>query len=221
MRTKERAGRVFAIGTENPWVPGCTISDAVSGEDAAVPVIHFSLAPHTGISREIYESPKFWIVARGAAAAEMEGQESVPLREGDLFAVPRNIPVGISTGEDGIVYTEVIFGKETRMNELVKSGAVFALKDLVPYQEGKIVNMDILHDDHGKLALLSFSAGTGLPEHAAPGDALIFALDGEGIIGYEGKEYEIHAGENFRFDRGGRHYVKASSNFKMALLLTV
>jgi quercetin dioxygenase-like cupin family protein len=67
----------------------------------------------------------------------------------------------------------------------------------------------------------SFSAGTELPEHAAPGDALIFALDGEGIIGYEGKEYRIHAGENFRFDKGGRHFVKASSNFKMALLLTV
>ena len=107
------------------------------------------------------------------------------------------------------------------MNEILRSGEVFALKDLVPYQDGKIVNMDLIHDEHGKLALMSFSAGTGLPEHAAPGDALIFALDGEGIIGYEGKEYEIHAGENFRFDKGGRHYVKTSANFKMALLLTV
>ena len=68
---KEKAGNVFSIYDENRPVPGCTISDAVSGEDAAVPVIHFSLAPHTGISREIYESPKFWIVARGAAAAEI------------------------------------------------------------------------------------------------------------------------------------------------------
>lgn len=107
------------------------------------------------------------------------------------------------------------------MNEILRSGEVFALKDLVPYQDGKIVNMDLVHNEHGKLALMSFSAGTELPEHAAPGDALIFALDGEGIIGYEGKEYRIHAGENFRFDKGGRHFVKASSNFKMALLLTV
>ncbi len=221
MRDKNLAGRVFSIGGENPWVPGCTISEAAFAADAAVPAIHFSLAPHTGISREIYDTPKFWIVARGSGSAEVEGEEDTPLREGDLYAVPQNIPVGIRTEEDGIVYTEVIFGKETKMNDIVKSGEVFALKDLVPYQEGKIVNMDIVHNERGKLALMSFFAGTGLPEHAAPGDALIFALDGEGIIGYEGKEYAIHAGENFRFDRGGRHYVKTSSNFKMALLLTV
>ena len=45
---------------------------------------------------------------------------------------------------------------------------------------------------------MAFDAGTGLSEHAAPGEALIFALDGHGIIGYEGKEYPIQAGENFK-----------------------
>ena len=38
-------------------------------------------------------------------------------------------------------------------------------------------------------------------------------------IGYEGKEYRIHEGENFKFDKDGRHYVKAVGKFKMALLL--
>ena len=57
--------------------------------------------------------------------------------------------------------------------------------------------------------------------HAAPGDALIFALDGEGVIGYEGKEHVIHAGENFRFARGGKHYVRADKRCKMALFLTL
>lgn len=220
MGTTEAAGRVFQMGRENPWVPGCTISETVSAKNAQVPVIHFSLAPHTSISREIYSTPKFWIVSLGNGEAEEEGRSTF-LTKGDLYTVPTEVPVGVRTKEDGLVYTEVIFGKETKMNEILRSGEVFALKDLVPYQDGKIVNMDLVHNEHGKLALMSFSAGTELPEHAAPGDALIFALDGEGIIGYEGKEYRIHAGENFRFDKGGRHFVKASSNFKMALLLTV
>lgn len=56
---------------------------------------------------------------------------------------------------------------------------------------------------------------------AAPGEALIFALDGEGIIGYEGKEHHIRAGENFHFAKGGKHFVKANGRFKMALLLTL
>ena len=57
----------------------------------------------------------------------------------------------------------------------------------MPYQEGRIVNMDVVHNDKMKFVVMAFDAGTGLSEHAAPGDALIFALDGEGIIGYEAR----------------------------------
>lgn len=51
-----------------------------------------------------------------------------------------------------------------------------------------------------------------------PGEALVFALDGEGIIGYEGKQYTLHAGETFKFDKFGKHSVTAEKPFKMALL---
>lgn len=51
---------------------------------------------------------------------------------------------------------------------------------------GRTVSEQICHEN-----------GTGLSEHAAPGGALVFALDGEGIIGYEGKQYTLHAGETF------------------------
>ena len=41
------------------------------------------------------------------------------------------------------------------------------------------------------------------------------------IMYYEGKEYPIKAGENFSFAKGGMHSVKATKQFKMALLLTL
>lgn len=107
------------------------------------------------------------------------------------------------------------------MNEALKAGDVLRLADLLPYQEGTIVNMDLAHNKGMKFALMSFDAGTGLSEHSAPGDALVFALEGEGVIGYEGKEHVIHAGENFKFAAGGRHFVRADKRFKMALLLTL
>ena len=107
------------------------------------------------------------------------------------------------------------------MNEVLQAGEVFSLKDLIPYQDGRIVNMDLVDNDHTKFVLMSFDAGTGLSEHAAPGDAIIFALAGEGVIGYEGTEHVIKAGENFRFAKNGRHYVRADTPFKMALLLTL
>lgn len=107
------------------------------------------------------------------------------------------------------------------MNPILRDGEVFALKDLVLWQEGKIVNMDLIRDPKLKFVVMAFDEGTGLTEHAAPGEALIFALDGQGIIGYKGEEHPICAGENFRFARGGAHYVKADGRFKMALLLTL
>ena len=69
--------------------------------------------------------------------------------------------------------------------------------------------------------LMAFDEGTGLSEHAAPGEAIFFALEGEAIINYEGTDHTIHAGEQFHFAKGGRHSVKALGKFKMALLLTL
>ena len=107
------------------------------------------------------------------------------------------------------------------MNQLLKAGEVVKLSKLVPYQEGRIVNMVIISGPTLKFVVMSFDGGTGLAEHAAPGEALIFALEGKGIIGYEGKEYPIQAGENFKFAKNGKHYIKADEKFKMALLLTL
>lgn len=105
------------------------------------------------------------------------------------------------------------------MNEVIKAGEVFKLAELVPYADGKIVNMDVVHNDTMKFVVMAFDEGTGLSEHVAPGEAIIFALDGGGVIGYEGKDYPIKAGENFKFAKAGLYSVKATKKFKMALLL--
>ena len=81
--------------------------------------------------------------------------------------------------------------------------------------------MDVVHNDKMKLVVMAFDSATGLSEHAAPGEALIFALEGEGVIGYEGVDNVIKAGENFHFAKGGMHSVKADGRFKMAILLTL
>lgn len=94
-------------------------------------------------------------------------------------------------------------------------------RSVLPYMEGKIANMDVVHNDKMNFVVMAFDEGTGLSEHAAPGETLIFALDGEGVIGYEGKDHPIKAGENFHFAKAGLHSVKATKRFKMALLLTL
>ena len=216
MKTPEQ--RVFSVAGENPPVAGCTISQLVSsGNDYYL--MHFSMAPNTSISAETYRQNKLWLVGSGTVEAFTE-QGEVQLRTGDMYVTPRGIPVGVRASEN-CVYTEITLKEDSNMNECIHEGSVFALKDLLPTQEDRIINMDIVNDPKLKFVVMSFAPGTALPEHAAPGEALIFALDGEGIIGYEGQEYPIRAGENFKFAKGGAHYVKADRAFKMALLLTL
>ena len=215
---KEKVGEVFSIAKRNQPVPGCTISKAVhSGMND---IIYFSLAKNTDISAEIYPYYKLLIVADGSI--EVYGAEgfSKTLRTGDSIITLPDTPMGMRTSESA-VYTEISIRRNDIMNEAIKAGEVFKLAELVPYVEGKIVNMDVVHNDKMKFVVMAFDEGTGLSEHAAPGEAIIFALDGEGVIGYEGEDHPIKAGENFHFAKAGLHSVKATKKFKMALLLTL
>ncbi|MGI6735909.1 MAG: cupin domain-containing protein [Anaerovoracaceae bacterium] len=215
---KEKTGEVFSIAEDNVPVPGCTISKEVHQGSSSI--TYFSLAKGTDISAEIYPYYKLLIVADGTLTVYGQDGREKDLHTGESLLAPMDAPVGMKT-ETGTVYTEIHIRKEDVMNEAIKAGEVFKLSELVPYQDGKIVNMDIAHNESMKFVVMAFDAGTGLSEHAAPGEALIFALDGEAVIGYEGKEYPIKAGENFHFAKGGLHSVKADSRFKMALLLTL
>ena len=215
---KEKVGEVFCIATDNAPVTGCTISKEVHGGRNGV--IYFSLARNTDISAEIFPYHKLLIVADGSL--ELYGQDGYrkALGIGDCISTPTDTPVGMRT-DSGAVYTEIEIRRSDIMNEAIKAGEVFRLTELVPYAEGKIVNMDVVHNDKMKFVVMAFDEGTGLSEHAAPGEALIFALDGEGVIGYEGTNHPIKAGENFHFAKAGLHSVKATKRFKMALLLTL
>ena len=68
-----------------------------------------------------------------------------------------DVPVGIRTSA-GTVYAEIAIRREDIMNEAVRVGEVFKLAELVPYQEGKIVNMDLLHNDKMKFVVMAFDS---------------------------------------------------------------
>ena len=99
------------------------------------------------------------------------------------------------------------------------AGETFRLTDLVSYQKNDVVNQVIAQNDGMTLILMAMDRGTGLPEHEAPGMAVLTALEGEAAIVYDGKEHRIAAGESFRFIKGAKHSVSALTPFKMSLLI--
>ncbi len=211
-------GTPFSLAKSNPAIKGCTVSEEIfQAEGSAVTI--FSMDAHTDISAESYENPKLLLVAEGALTVYTKDWRKT-LKPGQGLSAPTGIPVGMEA-ETNAVYIEISLRRNAPMNHQIEAGEVFTLAELVPYADGKIVNMDVIREPHMKYVLMSFDAGTGLTEHAAPGEALLFALEGEGIIGYEGKEYSLRAGENFKFAKNGKHWVRADSRFKMALLMTL
>lgn len=213
---KEVKGKVFSISRDNAPVAGCTISKELVNSDA-YQVFYFSLAANTDISPEIYRQAKLVYVNDGSMSL-YGPQGEIKLTKGEAAVAAPGIPVGMKS-RSGAVYIEITIEEESLMN--IDAGKIFSLANLVPCQDGKIINRDIIQSPKVKFVVMSFGAGTGLAEHAAPGEALIFALEGKAVIRYEGVDYPIKAGENLAFAKNGRHAVTADGPFKMALLLTL
>ncbi len=207
---------VISLIKEHPMIDGLTISTKL------FPINHiqcFTLGKQTDISQESYPTKHLFYVLNGLGEL-LVNQQSIKISKENIICVDKNQLCGIRT-DDGMMYIEIVLEEENKMNKIIQSGKVFQLAEMLPYQKDSIVNADIVSNDKMKFVVMAFDEGTGLSPHAAPGDAIVFALEGEAIIGYEGKDYEIHAGEQFRFDKDGMHAVTAKGKFKMALLLVL
>ena len=212
--------QVFTVEQLRPIRSGMTVSrDSKLGD--VNKVTYFSMGGDTSISQESYDRMTMYIGAAGRGEFILEAEKKlVTMEPGSAVIVPAGTLCGMQTSE-GMVYTEIILKKENNMNANVKTNEVFALKNLISYEEGSIANMDVVSNSTMKYVLMAFDEGTGLTPHRAPGNAIVFALEGKATIGYEGKDYELSEGECFRFEKNGLHSVTANGKFKMALLLVL
>lgn len=93
------------------------------------------------------------------------------------------------------------------------------LSELLQYQDGSIVSRVLLKNKGGTATLFAFAEGEGLSEHTAPFDALVVALDGQAEIQIEEENFTVRQGETITLPANRPHAVKATSNFKMLLIM--
>ena len=104
-----------------------------------------------------------------------------------------------------------------------KDGAVSVqvkeLAELLQYQDGSIVSRVLLKNKGGTVTLFAFDFGEGLSEHTAPYDALVVVTDGEADIKIAGESFKVRRGETITLPANQPHAVKATSKFKMLLIM--
>lgn len=94
------------------------------------------------------------------------------------------------------------------------------LKDLVSYQGGQIVSRTLVQNVAVSITLFAFDTGEEISAHESKGDALVTILDGNGVITIDEKEYALAAGQSIVMPAGIPHAVKATSPFKMLLIVS-
>lgn len=93
------------------------------------------------------------------------------------------------------------------------------LSELLQYQDGSIVSRVLLKNKGGTATLFAFAEGEGLSEHTAPFDALVVALDGEAEIQIAEETFTVRQGETITLPANRPHAVRATTRFKMLLIM--
>jgi quercetin dioxygenase-like cupin family protein len=91
--------------------------------------------------------------------------------------------------------------------------------DLVTIQSAAVVSRTILKKPMGTVTAFAFDAGEALSEHTAPFDALIMGLEGGADIFISGTPHSVYSGDILRLPAGEPHSVKATTPFKMLLVM--
>jgi quercetin dioxygenase-like cupin family protein len=108
------------------------------------------------------------------------------------------------------------------MKELIKNipmSEAVSLAGLVEVAPGKIVSRTFVQRPEVTITLFSFAAGEGVSTHSAPGDAMLYVLEGQAKVTIGGKPMTVNTGEVVVMPANIPHGVDAEQDFKM--LLTV
>ena len=93
------------------------------------------------------------------------------------------------------------------------------MADLVDYQEGRVVSLTLVQNEGLTLTLFAFGKGEGVSTHSAPGDAMVYIIDGTAEITIGDEKLIARTGQTVVMPSDIPHGLDAIENFKMMLIL--
>ena len=101
----------------------------------------------------------------------------------------------------------------------IEFGQALELANLVEYQEGKVISLTFVQNESLSMTLFAFAKGEGVSTHSAPGDAMIYLLDGTAAVSIGDEKLTARAGQVVVMPADIPHGLDAVENFKMLLIL--
>jgi quercetin dioxygenase-like cupin family protein len=100
-----------------------------------------------------------------------------------------------------------------------ETAKVFNFAEIIDFQSGAVVSMQVMKNEKGNVSLFAFDAGQGLSEHTAPFDALVQVIEGLALVSIGGNPHQVHAGQSIIMPANVPHALHATQPFKMILTM--
>ena len=94
---------------------------------------------------------------------------------------------------------------------------VHELKELVDYEQGRVVSRTLAQGRPLSLTLFAFDKGEEISSHSASGDAMVHVLDGCAEVTIGEEKFIVSTGETIVMPANIPHAVRAVEKFKMFL----
>jgi quercetin dioxygenase-like cupin family protein len=101
----------------------------------------------------------------------------------------------------------------------IELSQVLPLSELVGYQPGRVVSLTLAQNKSMSLTVFAFAQSEGVSTHSAPGDAMVYILDGQAEITIDGQKFTAVQGETIVMPAHVPHGLFAVENFKMLLIV--
>ncbi|GMA97546.1 cupin domain-containing protein [Pelosinus sp. IPA-1] len=108
---------------------------------------------------------------------------------------------------------------EKKFIKNIEFSTALEMASLVEYQEGRVVSLTLVQNDALTLTLFAFAKGEAVSTHSAPGDAMVYILDGEASITVGENKFAARKGQTLVMPSNIPHGLDAIENFKMMLIL--
>lgn len=92
---------------------------------------------------------------------------------------------------------------------------------LVDYQPGKVVSLTLSQNQALSMTLFAFAKGEAISSHSAPGDAMVYILDGKADITIGNEKVTATTGQVVVMPAEIPHGLDAVEDFKMLLVLVM